>query len=150
MFCAGCGSQIQSGLNYCSRCGRRVAEDATSSNPWSNPLFLAGIVAGVGFIGFIIILRILTRSQTPPNVFAPIAIVYFAALFGICFMLIRHAAAIAKSTVTDGVNETKEPNYLRPATTAQLEEAREFGMGSVTDVTTRTLDKIPIRDDRSK
>ena len=148
MFCAGCGSQIQSGLNYCSRCGRRVAEDSTSSNPWSNPLFIAGAVAGIGFIGFVILIRILTRSQTPPNVFAPMAFVYFAALFGICFMLIRHAASVAKINTTLRSKDVREREYLSPVTTAQLEEARLFGVSSVTDVTTRTLDKIPIRDDR--
>lgn len=148
MFCAGCGSQIQSGLNYCSRCGRRVVEDASSSNPWSNPLFIAGAVAGIGFIAFVIIIRILTRAQTPPNYFAPIAFLYFAALFGICFMLIRHAASVAKITANSKLSEPAHREYLSPITTAQLEEAREFGMGSVTDVTTRTLDKIPIRNDR--
>jgi len=148
MFCAGCGSQIQSGLNYCSRCGRRVAEDPTSSNPWSNPLFIAGAVAGIGFIGFVILIRILTRSQTPPNVFAPMAFVYFAALFGICFMLIRHAASVAKINATLKSEDVRGSEYLSPVTTAQLEEARLFGVSSVTDVTTRTLDKIPIRDDR--
>ena len=147
MFCAGCGTQIQSGLNYCSRCGRRVADDSRSPNPWLNPLFIAGAVAGIGFISFIIIVRILTRAGTPPNTFAPLAFVYFAALFGICFMLIRHAAAVAKNVLPEA-EQKNQPAYLNPATTGQLEEAREFGMGSVTDVTTRTLDKIPIRDDR--
>jgi hypothetical protein len=149
MFCSGCGMQIQSGLNYCSRCGRRVAEDVSSSNPWSNPLFIAGAVAGIGFIGFVILIRILTRALTPPNYFAPIGFVYFASLFGICFMLIRHAASVAKMNATFKPEESRAREYLSPVTTAQLEEAREFGIGSVTDVTTRTLDRIPRRDDRS-
>jgi hypothetical protein len=147
MFCAGCGSQIQSGLNYCSRCGRRVAEDAQASNAfWTNPLALTACTAGVGFIAFLIVVRILTRSAIPPNFIAPIAFVYFAALFGICFMMLRHGAAIAKHAIAPthhtAADEVRPPAYLSPVTTAQLEEQREFGIGSVTDRTTRTLDKI--------
>lgn len=148
MFCAGCGSQIQSGLNYCSRCGRRVAEDAQSASSATSPMMIAGYVAGVGFICFIFILRMLTRSDAPPNLFVPITFFYFAALFGICFLLLRHGASLAKNISSAERNETREPEYLRPANTAQLEEARDFGIGSVTDATTRTLDKVPIRDDR--
>lgn len=113
-------------------------------------MIVAGYVAGIGFICFIFILRMLTRSDASPNLFVPIAFFYFAALFGICFMFLRHAAAIAKNANSSvGLNKANEPEYLHPVTTAQLEEAREFGIGSVTDATTRTLDKIPIRDDRS-
>ena len=149
MFCAGCGSQIQSGLNYCSRCGRRVAEDAEASNSLSNPMMVTAYVAGAGFICFIFILRMLTRSEVPANLFVPITFVYFGALFGICFMLLRHATLLAKNTSAPNTsNEIRKPEYLRPATTAQLEEARTFGVGSVTDATTRTLDKVPIGKDR--
>jgi hypothetical protein len=109
---------------------------------------ITGYVAGVGFICFIFILRMLTRSDTASNLFVPITFFYFAALFGICFLLLRHGALLARSISPAEHNETKEPEYLRPAATAQLEEAREFGIGSVTDATTRTLDKVPVRDDR--
>ena len=109
---------------------------------------IAGYVAGAGFICFIFILRMLTNAGAAPNLFVPITFFYFAALFGICFLFLRHCASLAKDISTAGRNETREPEYLRPANTAQLEEARDFGIGSVTDATTRTLDKVPIRDDR--
>jgi hypothetical protein len=114
-------------------------------------MIVAGYVAGIGFICFMFILRMLTRSGAPPNLFVPITFFYFAALFGICFMFLRHATAIAKKSNDSPAepDKTNEPVYLRPVTTAQLEEAREFGIGSVTDRTTRTLDKIPVREDRS-
>jgi hypothetical protein len=111
-------------------------------------MMIAGYVAGIGFIGFIFILRMLTRSDAPSNLFVPIAFFYFAALFGICFILLRHGASLAKNISTPELDETREPGYLRPATTSQLEVARDFGIGSVTDATTRTLDKVPIRGDR--
>lgn len=109
---------------------------------------VVGWVAGIGFVCFMFILRLLTRSDAPPNLFVPLTVVYFGALFGICFLLLRHGAAVIKQNSTEPSGEIRESNYLRPATTAQLEEARTFGIGSVTDATTRTLDKVPVRDDR--
>ena len=145
MFCAGCGSQIQSGLNYCSRCGRRVAEDPKSGKSHrTNPLAIAGNTAGVGFFGFIFIVGILMKYGAVPTILVPITFFYFAALFGICFMIMRHGGTAA--TATSRSEEKPEPSYLRPVTTARLEEAREFGVGSVTDATTRTLDKIPLEN----
>jgi hypothetical protein len=110
---------------------------------------VAGYVAGIGFICFMLILRLLTRSDVPANVFVPITFLYLATLFGICFMLLRHASSLARRDPSTELHKASEPEYLRPATTAQLEEARSFGIGSVTDATTRTLDKVSVRKDRS-
>ena len=137
--------QIQSGLNYCSRCGRRVAEDEKSAGVFSNPTAIAGMVAGIGFLAYIIVLRILTRSEVVPSVYVPLTFFYFSALFGLCVMFLRQgrpyeASKKAKPPAAD------EPVYLRSVTTAQLEEGRDFGIGSVTDSTTRTLDKVPLRE----
>ena len=147
MFCSGCGTQIQSGLNYCSRCGRRVAEDAKSGgSAWLSPLVIAGQTAGVGFVGFIFILLILTKNPSiPPNLIIPITLFYFAALFGICLMILRHGAPIAMAEKSLLNDVSAAPTYLRPVTTAQLEEGREFGIGSVTDATTRTLEDSRVR-----
>ena len=147
MFCAGCGSQIQTGLNYCSRCGRRVADDSQLAKASRiNPLTIVGQTAGVGFVAFIFILIVLAKYGTMTNVFVPITFFYFAALFGICFMILRHGSTSGKveptaSRVEDGPSA---PAYLRPVTTAQLHEARDMGVGSVTDATTRTLDEVKI------
>lgn len=73
MFCAGCGTQIQSGLNYCSRCGRRVAEDSKSSRR-TNPLAVAGNTAGVGFVGFIFVIAILTKYGADRDLIGPITL----------------------------------------------------------------------------
>ena len=143
--------QIQSGLNYCSRCGRRVAEDQKSGDVFSNPTAIAGMVAGIGFIAYIIVLRILTRSEVVPNVYVPLTFFYFSALFGLCVMFLRQGRPYeASKKAKPPEPAADEPAYLRPVTTAQLEEGREFGIGigigSVTDSTTRTLDKVPLRE----
>jgi len=144
MFCAGCGMQIQSGLNYCSRCGRRVADDAKARNTGrSNPLVVAGQTAGVGFIAYIFVLLVLSRSGVAPDVFLPVTFFYFAALFGLCFLFLRQGS-IASTQNSSAPSEATEPVYLSPVTTAQLREGYD-APASVTDHTTRTLDEVPIR-----
>jgi hypothetical protein len=150
MFCSGCGTQIQSGLNYCSRCGRRVAEDEKSVGILSNPTAIAGMVGAIGFIAYIPVLRILTRSGIAPDAIIPITFVYFLAVFGLCFMFLRRGSHASRRSNAEIKSESAEVNYLRPGTTAQLEEGRPFAIGSVTDATTRTLDKVPIGERKKR
>ena len=148
MYCSGCGTQLQSGLIYCSRCGRRVAEDIAEASWSSNPLTLTAVIAGVGFFAFMLVVRALARSDVPPGLIVPISFLYFAALFGICFMVLRFGSKLRNRGVVEipsrETGELDAPAYLKPVTTAQLEEARSFGIGSVTDHTTRTLDEVKI------
>ena len=145
MFCAGCGTQIQTGLNYCSRCGRRVVADSKSGHNWANPMVIAGQTAGVGFIGYIFVLLILSRSGVSPDVFKVVTGFYFAALFALCFMFLRQGASSQSPPASLPVEQQPaDLAYIRPATTAQLPEGFDEP-ASVTDHTTRTLDKAPIR-----
>lgn len=148
MFCSGCGRQLQSGLNYCSGCGRRVAEDLAKASWELNPLTITACMAGVGFFCFILLVRILSRSDVPANILVPISFAYFGALFGISFLVLRFGSKFSSTNATSREGETGEvdgPAYLRPGrTTAQLQEARDLGIGSVTDATTRTLEKSAI------
>lgn len=64
-------------------------------------------------------------------------------------MVLRYGSKLrTDETSAEKVRETGDldaPAYLRPAVnTAQLEEARDLGIGSVTDATTRTLDEVRI------
>ena len=138
MFCAGCGSQIQQGLNYCSRCGRRVADDAKAASV--GPTMIAAYTGGVGFVSYIFVILIMSRSGVLPNLFVPITFFYFAALFGICFILLRQGSSAEKTT--EQVDERKEPAYLQPANTAQLPPT-SAEPASVTEHTTRTLNNVP-------
>ena len=147
MYCSGCGTQLQSGLVYCSRCGRRVAEDVASGSWFATPISATAVIAAVGFFMFMLVIRTLTRSDLPPGLFVPISFFYFASLFGICFMVLRYGPRVQKEPKPKKAFDTGElaaPAYLSPVTTAQLEEARSFGIGSVTDATTRTLDEVTI------
>ena len=109
MFCAGCGTQIQPGLNYCSRCGRRVAEEEKAGRSWTNPLVIAGNTAFAGFVAYIFVLLILTRSGTAPNIFVPLTFFYFAALFGICFMVLHFGRSRPGPTLAPEHEEHREP-----------------------------------------
>ena len=108
---------------------------------------LTAVIAGVGFFMFVLVIRMLTRAQLPPGLFVPISFFYFASLFGICLMVLRYGSRSHKELKREKGFDTGElapPAYLSPVTTAQLEEARSFGIGSVTDRTTRTLDEAKI------
>lgn len=148
MYCSGCGTQLQQGLVYCSRCGRRVDEGPASDRTLASNLTTAtGYVGGAGFLGFIFVILVLAKNGVPPNTYVPIAFVYFAALFGICFLILRQASQFARKTEQPGALpqlEQKTQAYLRPVDTAQLEESRSFGIGSVTEHTTRALDEVPV------
>ena len=97
---------------------------------------------------FMLVIRALTRSDLPPGLIVPISFFYFASLFGICFMVLRQGSRTMREPKSARSFDTGElnapPAYLSPVTTAQLEEARSFGIGSVTDRTTRTLDEAKI------
>lgn len=148
MYCSGCGTQIMEGLNYCSRCGRRSNEPTAAGRSLANNLSMSiGWVGAGGFFFFMFIVGIFAKSGMPINQLIPIGLFYFAALFGICFMILRQIGILA------GVDTGKDlrpsidhssPNYLKPVSTAQLDEPRDMGIGSVTENTTQTLDKVPV------
>ncbi len=148
MYCSGCGSQLLMGLNYCSRCGRRVADDQQAGSGFApTPPVIAAITAGVGFFCYMLVLRVLTRSGVPPNQFIPISFVYFTALFGICFMILRHGSAALKTEAPrteQSEQVAAEPSFIGPTNTAQLREPSDLP-ASVTEHTTRTLEKTPVR-----
>ncbi len=93
-----------------------------------------------------LVIRALSKAGVPPNQFIPISFVYFASLFGICFMILRYGAASLKKQderLDVPAAERSERSYIGPANTAQLAEPSEMP-ASVTEHTTRTLDEIPI------
>ena len=141
MYCSACGTQLQPGLNFCSRCGKRVEEFGGDSNRHrSSPIAAAGSTAGVGFVAFIFVVLVLTKNGVVGNDLLPITFFYFAALFGLCYMFLRQGRQGARPTQETSLNE---PQYLKPVTTAQLPEPAERP-ASVTEHTTRTLDQVSI------
>ena len=142
MFCSGCGSQIQLGLSYCSRCGKRVHESSKPpSSPIARSLTVAGQTAGVGFAGFIFVLLVLVLNGVVNSNVVGVTFFYFLGLFLICYMFMRQGRLAAKYEPRE--LPATEQIYIKPVTTAQLPEPTERP-ASVTEHTTRTLDHITV------
>jgi len=94
-------------------------------------------------IGILVIL--LDKLQKPEPVFI-FAVIYLMILFGICFMIMRQVSKLIDAKLSgkyvEPASQQQQLVQLPPRTTAQLEEYRQ--PASVTDSTTRTLDKVPI------
>ncbi len=148
MYCSGCGTQLQTELNYCNRCGRRVASDSEKASVAESLSTSVGYVGAAGFLAYIFVVIALAKNGIPGNQIIPITFFYFAALFGICFLIIRQTQLFSagSSKKEPETIEDRPAAYLRPVTTAQLHEpADDGGLGSVTDHTTRTLDKVNVQ-----
>jgi len=146
MYCSGCGSQIQAGLNYCNRCGRRAADDKGGLNLNSiNPTVIAAFMVGIGFIAFIFVMLALVKNGVTGSDLVGITAFYFAGLFGISFVLLRQMRLYANEVKTNIKSEATADHrvYLSPVNTAQLPEPNERP-ASVTEHTTRTLDQVTI------
>lgn len=148
MFCWSCGRQVKDNLNYCSNCGARV-EKGKSENGHSwmhNPATSVGYLGIFGLGGFIVlVISLLKRNLDPGFVFA-ISALFLAALFGICFLILRHTSNRSDKPATK--DYTIEPDYAAPQKfrseiTNQLESPGE-PIPSVTENTTRTLDEVLI------
>jgi hypothetical protein len=148
MFCQACGSQIQADLNFCNRCGAKVAgpDPAIQKSVAENLSSAMGYIGGFGLIAFIFVVYLVVRSGADAKVLIPISFFYLATLFGICFLTLRQIAELTGKSHgrrESRVHDTAQPAYLKPVTTAQLDEPRDLPI-SVTENTTRTLDEVMI------
>ena len=148
MFCSNCGSQIQPELNYCNRCGTRVvkADDDSRKSLSENLSGSLGYIGGFGLVGYIFVALVLVNNGVVGNSLAAISFFYLATLFGICFMILQQLKTFPKNKKnqnTEFQNDFKS-EYLKTANTAQLEESKQTPISSVTDHTTRALDKVSI------
>lgn len=148
MFCSSCGSQIQSELNYCNRCGAKVGggDPAIQKTVAENLSSAIGYVGGFGLLAFIFVVYLVMRNGGNIRVLIPISFFYLATLFGICYLTLRQISELtgkSHPTPRKSIHETSEPAYLKPATTAQLGEPT-IRPASVTENTTRTLDEVLI------
>ena len=135
-------------LNFCKNCGTRNERNTplpggNSARPWA---FVAMVVGMFGLFGFYGILRELLRSPIDPMVVVILMLVYTFALLAMFSIPI----GVWRRSI-DGHSGNRErtdtyhpPESIRAANTAQLEEPRERP-ASVTEHTTRTLDRVPVK-----
>jgi hypothetical protein len=149
MYCSHCGSLGGNDLNYCKNCGMRNDRNPLIvGNSSSRPLMFSATAIGmVGLIGFFPVLKELLHSGVDPTVMVILLIAYLATVFLMFSVLVGHVWKNSGDIRIKGGLQAEQDTtqqYLRPITTAQLEEPRDFP-GSVTEHTTRTLDEVPIR-----
>ncbi len=153
MYCPNCGKNVNKKLKYCNGCGERLSKaveidkDGTQGKMLDN--ILTGTVLVVIFgLGILVgLVAVLLGNDVKPELVGIVVIAYLAAVFGICFMLVKQVPKLidAKLKASSEVVEPFRHLELEPLTTAQLMEPYERP-ASVTDHTTRTLDKVPVRE----
>ena len=153
MFCSACGKEVNENLNFCNNCGARVGNGSLQVVNSSSPQFARslGFIGGGGLVGFIVVLKILldsNRLDVPAITF--ILFAYLVTLFLICAMIVGHIWKHSGNIKikTNAPDKYAPPKQFRAENTAQLEPPREPFIGSVTDNTTRTLDKVELKNQR--
>jgi hypothetical protein len=150
MYCPNCGNSVPNDLKYCNGCGKRLGIDDADDSPAQmlrrvlNALFLI-VIFGLGILVGLVAVLLGSGVKSDGVIF--VAATYLATLFGIAFSLVRQVPKLidAKLGSNDRSPEYAAPAQLKPRTTAQLEDYREPVM-SVTDHTTRILEKDPLRN----
>lgn len=149
MYCSKCANQVSPGLKFCNNCGERLNQeiedkDGTPGKMLDNVLttLLFVVMFGMGIL--VGLVAVLLGNEVKTEVVTVIVIAYLAAIFGICFSLAKQVPKLidAKLKGFNSLTESIVPNQLKPLTTAQLEEYRQ-PVSSVTDHTTKTLNKVP-------
>jgi hypothetical protein len=153
MYCPNCGKTVDKKLKYCNGCGERLgtAQDEKGGTPGAmlDQILETLFWFAMGGLGILIgLVAVLLSKDLPPNLVATIVIAYLATIFGVCFFLARQVPKLidAKLKTYAEASVSTGPAQLEPVTTAQLDEYHEPVM-SVTDHTTKTLDKVPLKRD---
>jgi hypothetical protein len=150
MFCSNCGNSVPNDLNYCNGCGKRLAgdldKDGTPGKMLDNVLTTLFLLVMFGFGILVGLIAVLLGNEVKTELVVMIVMAYLGTLLAIGITLVRQVPKLidAKLNNMNRHGEYTSPPQLTPRTTAQLEEFREPVM-SVTDHTTRILDKVPVK-----
>lgn len=149
MYCEKCGKKIEGSLNYCNGCGSQLRSEPRSLKALAAFLIASLTLTAVVGLALLAMLIAILVDRVFPQI-EPVFVFggfYLLVLFGICFLLMRQIARVVDNELKlrDVPKRTVEPLVQLPArSTNQLEEFRE--PASVTDATTRTLEKVPARE----
>ena len=146
MYCSACGNFINQNLNYCNACGAKIGKGELQQNASPVLPITVGLVGMFGLFGFIRLLQILLNSALDQIVILAIFVLYLVTLFLICGVLVGQIWKRPVKTNADSERASEDyapPKQFRADNTNQLEPPREPFIGSVTENTTRTFDKVP-------
>ncbi|MDQ3181705.1 MAG: hypothetical protein M3Q33_14455 [Acidobacteriota bacterium] len=92
MYCSTCGNSINDTLKHCKNCGVKLAKDDekedTPESILDNLLTTLCFVAIFGFAFLVGLIAILLDKIINPQFVVLIVLIYLAALFSICYMLL--------------------------------------------------------------
>ena len=152
MFCPNCGETVNKKLKYCKSCGERLSKveeidkDGVPGKMLDNILTTIFLIVMFGLGILVGLVAVLLGNNADPRFVVFIAVAYLAAVFGICFMLLKQVPKLIDARLRAGTmeEEFREQSRLTPMSVGQLDEYREPVM-SVTDRTTKTLDEVPLK-----
>jgi hypothetical protein len=142
MYCPKCGNSVNGGLKYCNTCGERLSvndedKEGTPGKMLDNVLTSLFLIVMFGMGILVGLVAVLLGNEVKTEVVVIIVMAYLATIFGICFSLVRQVPKLI-----DAKLNLLKPTFPAAEIRPQLDEYREPAM-SVTDRTTRTLDKLP-------
>jgi hypothetical protein len=150
MYCSKCGSLMDDKLNYCKNCGAKLPKNEDEGTPKSmlDDVLTSLCVIVIFGLGILVgLVAVLLEKLVTHQIVIFIVLGYLAGLFSICFMLLKQVPKLidARLNAKPERSEITQPAQLKSPTTAQLEEHREPVL-SVTENTTRTFDKIQLKE----
>lgn len=144
MYCSSCGVDAVEGLKYCKRCGANISADAAPARKLPVPLIVTFllVIAGVFTLGMIV--PSLTAGEFHGMGFSNRDVMFMSmsilgltvAVIGMLVWLLRHLVGSQQTVVAPRVLESSHREIERPQLAAPPQS-----VGSVTESTTRTLDK---------
>lgn len=146
MYCSTCGALINTELNYCNRCGARVDKLATAEKSEAlEYLSMATGFVGLGGLGLTVgLIAILLNFSVVTEAVVILAIAFLATVFGMTFLMVRQISQMSNVSQNPRKEPFENPRLNSPDI-AQLEESRQQPARSVTENTTRTLEKELIK-----
>ena len=142
MYCPSCGKSVTNGLRFCNSCGERLfaePEDkhGTPGKMLDNVLTTLFLIVMFGMGTLVGLVAVLLGNDVSTRLVTVVVFAYLAALYGICHQLVAQVPKLI-----DAKLNLPKPALPPPPEQPQLGEYREAA-ASVTEHTTRTLDKVP-------
>ncbi|MEP6922962.1 MAG: zinc ribbon domain-containing protein [Pyrinomonadaceae bacterium] len=152
MYCQNCGSELRQNLVFCNRCGGRVNLELEKFQsvdlPAKKAVAIRNISIVVGFIGVggiiaiaVLILQLVRRGEISPPAFF-LVMILGALVFGIVFLLINQISRLSSATTLNKFSQMEHPESLFEKQNNQLPPHFQPVPNSVTEYTTRNLEKI--------
>ncbi|MGE3465398.1 MAG: hypothetical protein AB7J13_00575 [Pyrinomonadaceae bacterium] len=151
MYCPNCGNTVNKKLKYCNSCGERLSKsveidkDGMPGKMLDNILTTLFLVVMFGLGILVGLVAVLLGNDVRIEPVVVIILAYLAAIFGICFTLVKQATKLIdhRLQASQDPDQHSSRHELPRRVTAQLDEYREPA-ASVVDHTTKILNKVPV------